>query len=84
MIEKFPPVVQDRARAIGEFTELPLAPDLVVSLAEDALAKTNQAEATEEFPEETGETFPSASTQEIRSSEAADREGTAPAETKSK
>ena len=52
LIEKFAPEVQDRARAIGDFADIPLAPDLVVSLAEDALAKSNQAEGAEEFPEE--------------------------------
>ncbi|MDH3703135.1 MAG: hypothetical protein OEU46_17650 [Alphaproteobacteria bacterium] len=52
LIEKFPPEVQDRARAIGNFAEIPLAPDLVVSLAEDELAKSNQAEVAGEFPEE--------------------------------
>jgi hypothetical protein len=77
LVEKYPSEVQDRARAIGEFEEIPLASDLVVSLAEDTLAKTNQAEATEEFPEEVGETFAAENAPEIRPTETAD--GDAPA-----
>ncbi len=79
LVENFPPEVRDRARAIGEFADIPLAPDLMVSLAEDSLAKTNQDEIPEEFPEETDETAPPENAPEIRPPVEADDRLTAPA-----